>query len=148
MPPAPAVFPIDELDYSGFGNGTKPEVRSGANGWLWQRDRVSVGGRAYEHGATVFGKSSVTIDLNRSCTAYDGVVGVDDLSGGLGAVRFAVDGDGTRLWRSPVVRGGDPAVPVHVPLAGRKEIRLVVEAQDAVSAVVLADWARSVITCD
>ena len=88
---------------------------------------MSIAGTRYGHGVTVHASSSVTIDLNRRCAAYDALVGVDDLTLGLGAVRFSVYGDGVRLWRSAVMRGGDPAVPVHVDLAGRETIRLVVE---------------------
>ena len=63
--------------------------------------------------------SSVTIDLNRTCTAYDAFVGVDDMTMGTGAVRFSVFADGVRLWKSQVLQGGEGAVPVHVNLAGQ-----------------------------
>ncbi len=96
---------------------------------------------------SVHGPSSVLIDLNRPCTAYDAVVGVDDLSLGLGALRFSVYADGVRLWRSDVLHGGDRAVPVHVPLAGRKTLRLVVEPQSATGVVALGTWAQSQVSC-
>ena len=79
--------------------------------------------------------------------AYDAYAGVDDLTLGLGAVRFSVYGDGARLWRRPVLHGGDPAVPVHADLAGRRTIRLVVEPAGPFGAAALADWARSEISC-
>jgi hypothetical protein len=95
----------------------------------------------------VHGRSSVTIDLNRSCSSYDALVGVDDLTLRLGKVRFAVYADGVRLWRSGLVEGGDPAVPVHVNLVGRSTVRLVVEPRGALDNVALADWAESRFTC-
>ncbi|MFF8233308.1 sigma-70 family RNA polymerase sigma factor [Streptomyces caelestis] len=42
-------------------------------------------------------------------------------------VYFSVYADGVRLWRSGLVEGGDPAVPVQVNLTGSSTVRLVVE---------------------
>ncbi|MCX4824116.1 sigma-70 family RNA polymerase sigma factor [Streptomyces sp. NBC_01142] len=145
--PAPKVYQVNRLEYGVFGDHTAPEVRLGESGWLWRRWGMSIGGTRYGHGVTMRGKSSVTIDLNRQCSAYDALVGVDDLTLGRGAVRFSVYGDGGRLWRSPVMRGGDAAVPVHVPIAGRKTIRLVVEPHTAFDSPALGDWAQSRISC-
>ncbi|TJZ42311.1 sigma-70 family RNA polymerase sigma factor [Streptomyces piniterrae] len=145
--PAPTPYRVNALDYDFAGDGTKPEVRAFSSTWMWQRQQPRVDGRAYPHGVSVHGSSSVLIDLNRKCTSYDAFAGVDDLSLGLGALRFSVYGDGERLWRSGVVRGGEPAVPVHVPLDGRKTLRLVVEPQSPADVVALGDWAQSQISC-
>ncbi|MFG3286867.1 sigma-70 family RNA polymerase sigma factor [Streptomyces sp. NPDC048111] len=146
-PPAPTVYQVNRLDYGLLGDGTKPEVRLGGSSWIWQRSGMSVGDHRYAHGVTVHGRSSVTIDLNRQCRTYDAYAGVDDLMEGLGAVRFSVYGDGVRLWSSPVLRGGDGAVPVHADISGRRTIRLVVEPAGAFGAAALADWAQSAISC-
>jgi hypothetical protein len=122
-------------------------MRLGESSWVWQRWGVSIAGQRYTHGVTVHGESSVTIDLNRSCSAYDALVGVDDLTLGLGQVSFSVYADGARLWQSPLVKGGDPAIPVHVNLNGRKTIRLAVEPHTRFDAVALADWAESTFQC-
>ena len=146
-PPAPAVYRWSELDYDVAGDHTRPEMRLGGSGWVWQRDGLSIGGTAYAHGVTVHGRSSVTIDLNRDCTAYDALVGVDDLAHGLGRMRFSVIADGVPLWRSPVIEGGDRAVPVHVDLTGLRTIRLVVEPRGPFAAAAPADWAESAFRC-
>ncbi|MGA5361117.1 sigma-70 family RNA polymerase sigma factor [Streptomyces purpurascens] len=146
-PPAPAVYQWSELSYDISGDGTEPEMRIGASSWVWKRYGMSVGDQRYTQGVTVHGRSSVTIDLNRSCSSYDALVGVDDLTLRLGKVYFSVYADGVRLWRSGLVEGGDPAVPVHVNLAGRSTVRLVVEPRGALDNVVLADWAESKFTC-
>ncbi|GAA0622225.1 sigma-70 family RNA polymerase sigma factor [Streptomyces crystallinus] len=147
-PPPPAtVFQVNRLQYGTFGDHTKPEVRLGASSWLWQRWGMEIDGRSYSHGVTVHARSAVTIDLNRKCSSYDAFAGVDDLTMGLGAVRFSVYGDRTLLWRSPVMRGGDPAVPVHADLTGHRTIRLVVDPHTPFGSVALADWAKSVINC-
>ncbi|MFK4069663.1 sigma-70 family RNA polymerase sigma factor [Streptomyces sp. NPDC029674] len=146
-PPAPKVYQWNELKYGLTGDGTEPEMRLAESSWVWQRWGLSIGDRRYSHGVTVHGRSSVTIDLNRSCSTYDAVVGVDDMTMGLGKVRFSVYGDGARLWQSPLVRGGDPAVPVHVNLTGRKTVRLVVEPHTPFDTTALADWAQSRMSC-
>ncbi|MFD5252831.1 sigma-70 family RNA polymerase sigma factor [Streptomyces bobili] len=146
-PPAPAVYELSELSFDVNGDGTGPEIRLGASSWVWQRNGLSVADREYARGVTVHGDSSVTIDLNRECTAYDAVAGVDDLTLKLGKVVFSVYADGVRLWSSGTVKGGDPAVPVHVNIAGRETVTLVVEPHNHLDTVALADWAESKFTC-
>ncbi|MFJ8109935.1 sigma-70 family RNA polymerase sigma factor [Streptomyces sp. NPDC096132] len=146
-PPAPVVYPLSELPFDVNGDGTGPEIRLGASSWVWQRYGLSIADRQYARGVTVHGRSSVTVDLNRACTSYDALVGVDDLTLKLGKVSFALYADGVRLWTSGAVKGGDPAVPVHVDLGGRETVRLVVEPHSHVDGVALADWAESKFTC-
>ncbi|MEU5593953.1 sigma-70 family RNA polymerase sigma factor [Streptomyces sp. NPDC020298] len=146
-PPTPVVYQWSELRYDVTGDGTAPEMRIADSSWVWQRYGVTVAGKWYARGVTVHGASSVTVDLNRSCSAYDALIGVDDLTLGLGKVSFSVYADGTRLWKSDVVEGGDPAVPVHVNLAGHRTVRLVVEPHHALDTAALADWARAQFTC-
>jgi hypothetical protein len=62
-------------------------------------------------------------------------------------VYFSVYADGVRLWQSGEIDGGDPAVPVHVNIAGRKTVRLVVEPHSSFDDLTLADWAESKFTC-
>ncbi|MGW1378552.1 sigma-70 family RNA polymerase sigma factor [Streptomyces sp. NPDC002446] len=145
--PDPTAYQVSALDHDFMGDGTKPEVRSIGSSWLWQRQSPKIAGTTYAHGVSVHAPSSVIIDLNRRCTSYDAVAGIDDLSLGLGALRFSVYADGERLWRSEAVRGGERAVPVHVPLAGRKTLRLVAEPVSPVDVVAVGDWALSQISC-
>ncbi|MBB5933749.1 sigma-70 family RNA polymerase sigma factor [Streptomyces zagrosensis] len=145
--PPPTVFQVNRLEYGGVGDGTKPELRLAGSSPIWQRDGLSIGGKRYAHGATMHAPSSVTIDLNRTCVSYEALVGLDDLTYGLGAARFSVYSGSARLWRSGVVRAGQPAVPVRVALAGRTSIRLVVEPHSVLGRVALGDWAESRIGC-
>ncbi|MEV0927976.1 sigma-70 family RNA polymerase sigma factor [Streptomyces spongiicola] len=148
-PPPTTVHRLNQLQYAVAGDHTNPEVRLGANSWFWKRDSMSIGGTRYEHGASVHARSSVTIDLNRECSSYDALVGVDDMTLGLGTVRFSVYADGVRRWRSPLLRGGAPAVPVSVGLTGSETLRLVVAPHGVrpLAATAVADWARARITC-
>ncbi|MET9676665.1 sigma-70 family RNA polymerase sigma factor [Streptomyces sp. NPDC006482] len=149
-PPAPpAVYQVDELEYGIFGDGTKPELSLADSSWMWPRNSLSISDTRYGHGVSVHAPSSLFIDLNRQCTSYDATVGVDDMSAliGQGGVRFSVYGDGERLWRSAVVRAGDPPLPVHVDITGRSTIRLVVEEHTPFGRAAVADWAESRISC-
>jgi RNA polymerase sigma factor (sigma-70 family) len=151
-PPAPTAYKVNSLGITGFGDTTGPTIRLSATSWWWNRWGLTVGGTRYEHGITVHAPSSLTIDLNAACVAYDARAGIDSLTRRFGAARFSVYGDGTRLWRSGVVRGGDPAVPVHVGIGGYRTIRLVVDPADrdgglGLGLANLADWADSVISC-
>ncbi|MFA3877010.1 sigma-70 family RNA polymerase sigma factor [Streptomyces sp. MMCC 100] len=146
-PPPPAVYRWSELAYDVSGDGTGPEMRLAGSSWVWQRSALSIGGVRYAHGVTVNGRSSVTIDLNRDCSSYDALAGVDDLTMKLGKVHFSVYADGVRLWNSGMVKGGDPAVPVHVDISGRESLRLVTEPHSPFDSVALADWAQSRFTC-
>ncbi|UXY28470.1 sigma-70 family RNA polymerase sigma factor [Streptomyces sp. HUAS TT20] len=147
-PPAPVVYQWSGLRYDITGDGSKPEMRLAESSWVWRRYGLSVADKHYARGVTVHGASSVTVDLNRECTAYDAMAGVDDLTLGLGKVYFSVYADGVRLWRSGMVKGGAPAVPVHVNLAGHRTVRLVVEPHsNAFDTGALADWADARFTC-
>ncbi|MFD5100488.1 sigma-70 family RNA polymerase sigma factor [Streptomyces albidochromogenes] len=147
-PAAPVVYQVNTLKYGAFGDRTEPEVRVARSSWLWQRYGVSIGGVRYGNGVTTHAKSSVTIDLNRACTTYDALVGIDDMTMGIGAARFSLYGDGALLWRSGLVRGNDGAVAVRAGISGRKSIRLVVEPEHPHESMVLADWAHSRISCE
>jgi hypothetical protein len=122
-------------------------MRLGESSWVWQRNRMKIADTPYADGVTVHGQSSVSVDLNRGCSSYDATVGVDDLTTGLGGMRFSVYADGSPLWRSPLVDGGDRAIPVHVNLTGHRTIRLVVEPRTPFGAASLGDWAESKFLC-
>ncbi|GGJ43018.1 sigma-70 family RNA polymerase sigma factor [Streptomyces brasiliensis] len=149
-PPAPVVYQWSELSYNITGDHTEPEMRLGESSWAWQRSGMSIADQQYAHGVTVYRQSSVTIDLNKQCTAYDALVGIDDLTPtpGLGKVHFSVYADDAQLWKSGMIRAGDPAVPVHVDLTGHTTVRLVVEPHSsAFDSTAFADWAESRFSC-
>lgn len=154
-PPAPHTGPdqgywLDQLGYGTFGPGPQPTVRGSADGWLWQRRHLGIDGAHHAHGVTMGAPSAVTIDLDRGCSSFDALAGVDDLTQGFGSVVLSVEGgDGRTLWSSGPVRGGDAALPVHVPLTGQRAMRLLVRpAQgDPLPVLDVADWAQARLAC-
>jgi hypothetical protein len=65
---------------------------------------------------------------------------VDDQTNGGGSVGFRVFVDGQVRHASPIVRGGQPPVPVSVDIAGAKRIDLVVDFADRADELDHADW--------
>ncbi|WP_280718310.1 sigma-70 family RNA polymerase sigma factor [Kitasatospora sp. MAP5-34] len=154
-PPPPVVSPTDFwVDNLPFGQGsnrvppTGPTIRRDS-GWLWQRDGLWLNGEYHRHGLGVRAPSTVTIDLNRPCTSFQAVTGLDDFSLRVGDVAFSVQGgDGRTLWSSGEVRPGDSPLPVQVPLDGQQSIRLVVTpAGGSWGLINLADWADARFVC-
>jgi RNA polymerase sigma factor (sigma-70 family) len=150
-PPPPQVYEVSALRFGFPGHGTEPQLRIGSVGSLRQRHALSVDGTHYADGASMHAPGSATIDLNRSCSTYQAVVGIDDATPGiasrLGSLRFSVYGDGALLWSSPALRRGQPAVQVGVDIAGKRTIRLVVQPQSPFGVAATADWAQARITC-
>jgi hypothetical protein len=90
------------------------------------------GGRVWPRGLGVQAPTSVGFDLSgRGFTRLFGRVGIDDSTAVLearGAAVFAVLGDGSELWRSDVIRGGQ--APVEFPaldVSGVERLELIVE---------------------
>ncbi|MFJ7280700.1 sigma-70 family RNA polymerase sigma factor [Kitasatospora sp. NPDC098663] len=152
-PPAPTDFWADSLPVVKPGNNRVPppgpSIRQKGSDSFWQRDGAWIGGERHGHAITVHAPATTLIDLNRSCTSFDAVAGVDDATLSPGGVVFSVQGgDGGTLWRSSPLAAGDDAVPVHVPLAGQKSIRLVVTPVHGIwSALNVADWAEARFRC-
>ncbi len=153
--PPPVVTPtdfwVDNLPIGkGPGRGTPggPTIRRDS-GWLWQRDGLWMNGEYHRHGLGVHAPSTVTIDLNRPCTSFRALAGLDDFSLRVGDVVFSVQGgDGSTLWSSGEIGPDDAPLPVQVPLDGQRSIRLVVTpAADGWGLINLADWADAGFSC-
>ncbi|MEC5398868.1 NPCBM/NEW2 domain-containing protein [Uliginosibacterium sp. H1] len=89
-------------------------------------NNLLVAGRAYERGVGTHAPSTITLPVPARAQSFTAYVGLDDEAPG-GEVAFEVRGDGHTLWRSGVVKSGQQAVPVNVPVQGVKELELVVD---------------------
>ncbi|WP_316521773.1 sigma-70 family RNA polymerase sigma factor [Kitasatospora brasiliensis] len=127
----------------------QPSIRQKGSDKFWQRDGGWIDGTYHPHTITVHAPATTLIDLNRSCTSFDALAGVDDATLSPGGVVFSVQGgDGRTLWRSHALSAGDGAVPVHVPLNGQTSVRLVVTPVNGIwSALNVADWAQARFRC-
>lgn len=91
--------------------------------------RLQLRGETYAAGLGVASKSEVTYDLtDGGYDRFEAVVGVDDITGGLGDVVFSVEVDGERVYDSGALSGQRPAVTVGpISVAGAAQLKLIVD---------------------
>jgi hypothetical protein len=107
---------------------------------------LRVGGREFSTGlGTQAGSDILYTSLNGRYARFDAWIGVDTETAGEGSARFRVLADGQQRTVSPVMRRGAPAVRVSIPVAGARELRLVVDAVGGTGADVHADWGDAVL---
>ena len=85
---------------------------------------LTIAGTVYDKGLAAHAPSDVRYYLGGACTTFTARAGVDDETGGLGAVTFTVTGDGRTLARTDVVGGGTAAVQVEADVTDVTELRL------------------------
>jgi alpha-galactosidase len=113
-----------------------PKANSGING-----TPLRIAGKPYAYGVGTHAASNFRVNLAGQAQRFLAQVGVDDSAGTQGSVEFIVIGDGKELWRSGIMKGGQPAKPVEVELAGVRVLSLrAVDGGDGASHD-HADWA-------
>ena len=104
---------------------------------------ISIGGVVYERGLGTHANSSLRYQIDNRYRLFEALVGVDDEKGGAGTVVFQVFADGEKVFDSGVMRGGEPAKKVSIPLDGIEELELVVtDGGDGITCD-HADWAEA-----
>lgn len=108
-----------------------------------EKHPLTIAGTVYAHGIGSHANSEWTLDLKGVARQFRALVGVDDEVGKFGSVVFVVCVDGQEAARTPVLHGGDAAVPISVDLTGAREMTLTVE--DAGDGIDYdhADWAEA-----
>lgn len=124
-----------ERDMSAGGNG-----RNDGN-------PIRIGGQDYESGFGVSAASVILYHLGGDCSLFTSDVGVDDEVDYLGSVSFEVWADGEKLYDSGLMTGEMPAEHVRVPLSGKEELKLFVDAGGDNIWDDHADWADAQIVC-
>ncbi len=71
---------------------------------------------------------------------FEAELGIDDSADGQGSVQFRVLVDGKEKFASPIVRGGDPPLPISVDIADAQKLELVVDYADRGDVLDHADW--------
>ncbi len=109
---------------------------------------LTIAGTAYAKGIAPHAPSEVTYYLGGGCTRFTASAGVDDETGGRGAVTFTVLGDGATLAGTDVVTGGQPAAPVDVDVTGVTELVLVAgPGPDGDKDYDHSEWVNARVTC-
>ena len=99
---------------------------------VWQNCRVdrplTLGSREYRDGLFTHAPSDILVQLPGPAREFTALVGVDTNSqtrGGQGSVVFSVTCEGTKeVFRSGLVREGNPGLPVRADLAGAMNFSL------------------------
>ncbi|MGC9944154.1 MAG: NPCBM/NEW2 domain-containing protein [Verrucomicrobiota bacterium] len=135
-----AMVWLDDLDLSvtsqGWGDPHKNQSVGGHG--------LSIGGQSFAHGLGTHADSLLYVKLNDGARSFAASVGVDgEVNNPEAAVEFLAIGDGKILWRSGVMRAGDPAKNVTVDLTGIKTLLLKVGAAADGIAFDHADWANA-----
>jgi alpha-galactosidase len=106
---------------------------------------LSLDGHAFAHGVGTHATSKFRVNLGGQAKRFTAQVGVDDSAGHKGSVEFIVMGDGKNLWRSDLLKGGDPAQTVDVSLKGVTTLTLRVTDGGDGESDDHADWADAKI---
>jgi hypothetical protein len=100
-------------------------------------------------GSTVQPSQSPSLQISKSPNLprrFEARVGIDDSTAGRGSVIFRVLVDGQERFKSPVLRGGSPPVPVSVDVRGAKKLELLVDYADRADVLDHADWLDARLT--
>ncbi|RME37110.1 MAG: hypothetical protein D6788_10155, partial [Planctomycetota bacterium] len=114
--------------------------------WPVRFDRNVAGGPlmldgvVYPKGIGVHSKTTLVYTLGQRYETLAGTIGLDDSVRPRGHVVFRVEGDGKVLYESGPISGRDEARKIVVPVAGVRELRLIVEYGEAADLSDHADW--------
>ncbi len=106
---------------------------------------LSIRGVKFVHGVGTHAASNFRVNLHGQAERFTAKVGLDDTAGNQGSVEFMVMGDRKILWRSGILKGGEPARVVDVSLAGVKTLELRVTDGGDGESNDHADWADAAI---
>ena len=114
--------PLSSLDLSKMTAGWgKPEVDRNCVG-----KTMRIAERSFDHGVGTHANSLMHIRLDGKTQRFTAKVGVDDETKGKGTISFRVYGDGEKLFDSGLMKGGEQAKEVDVPLEGVSHLMLTV----------------------
>ncbi|MDQ1006627.1 alpha-glucosidase (family GH31 glycosyl hydrolase) [Streptomyces sp. V4I23] len=150
MPPPPTADAwASDLVWLRSVNGYGPAERDRSNGESGATDghTLTLAGKTYAKGIGVHADSDIEVYTGGRCTAFTADAGIDDEINGYGEVAFSVEADGKVLWTSPKVTGASATVPVDVPLAGARHVRLKVTDTNGSKTGDHGDWAAAKFHC-
>jgi hypothetical protein len=117
-------------------------------GFPWRRDvnlqggPIKIDGEMYERGVAVHSRCMLSYDLDGRYSTFRALVGFDDAARRKGRVDCRVFADDREVFANPDLRADAPPVPLDLPVAGVKQLRLLIgygPAQDTGDRVVWAN---------
>ena len=140
---------LSDMTWQASTNGWGPAERDRSNGEQAAGDgrTLQIGGTTFTKGIGAHAAGTIDINLGGRCSTFTADVGVDAEVGANGSVRFTVQGDGTTLASTAVLRGGQAAQHLSVTVTGRSVLRLAVDNGGDNINFDHADWANAQVTC-
>lgn len=118
---------------------------------IWGTTPICIGQQTFEHGLGTHADSEFLVELASAGSIYKAKIGVDnnfDTKGRYGSVDFAVLVGGEEVFHSPVLRCGEEAVPIEIPLHGAREFTLRVGDGGDGQAFDQCDWADAQVVLE
>ncbi|MBC8373489.1 MAG: NPCBM/NEW2 domain-containing protein, partial [Planctomycetes bacterium] len=111
------------------------ELNLGLSSTGWGRSRknksvdgrpIKIAGKAFKRGVGTHPPGMIRLQLDGKTTKFTAMVGIDDETGKKGTAEFQIVVKKKAIWKSGVIKGGQPAKPCEVDLTGIKQVDLVV----------------------
>jgi alpha-galactosidase len=135
---------LDQLDLSAMDAGWGiPHAKQSIEG-----NPLAVGGQKFDRGVGTHAISHMLLNLNGKASRFTAYVGVDDEARDRASIEFFVLGDKKILWKSGVVKKGEPPRKVEVDLANIKALGLLVSNAGDGSDWDHADWCDAKLSVD
>lgn len=97
-------------------------------------------GQLYLEGIGMHSASRASYAIDPGDQRFEASIGIDDEAGSQGSVVFRVYVDSQQKYASPIVRGGEPPIPISVDVQGGKRLNLIVDFADRGDQLDRADW--------
>jgi MYXO-CTERM domain-containing protein len=141
------IFPrhqLSALTPSGTpSNGSGPIERDSRNG-----EAITLGSVPYPKGLAAHAPSEISYQLGGVCAGrLISDVGIDASSGAQGSAVFQVFADGTKIYDSGLMRGGDNRKAINVDVSGAQQLRLVVTDGGDGNSGDRANWGGARLSC-
>ncbi len=106
-------------------------------------DSIKIGGTNFDRGVIVPATSVLSFYLDGNARSFKAVVGVADMAGNNGTVKFIVVGDRKILFESPQMKAGDLPQKVGLNLTGIKRLGFLVTGDKLAHNSVRGYWANA-----
>ena len=119
--------------------------------WKYGADRnvaggmLRSGGQLHTKGLGMHSTSRLAYRLDGPYRRFEAELGIDDLTEGRGSVTYRVftdtgDGNWNVVYKSSIVRGTDPVLPISVDIEGARRLSLIVDFADRGDELDHANW--------
>jgi glucose/arabinose dehydrogenase len=143
------IIYLSDLTWTSATNGWGPVEKDMSNGEQGTGDghTLSIRGVTYAKGLGAHAVSDIKYSIPQGCTAFSGVVGIDDEVAPNGSVIFRVLLDGVTAYDSGILKGMTPGSNFNVNITGHTQLELVVADDGDGLNYDHADWANAQLSC-